>query len=121
MIIRHCGLLDNNNNLEVIFEGVPDGTTITLSGSAGDLGILTVSDGKILFKKMENGDYILRMHLPDGTRLFAGFTISGKEIKNHHSTFQNLVMMWDVISDFAKRIDSVDKKISKITDGYITE
>jgi hypothetical protein len=119
MSIRELGLL-TEGRLDIEFVGLNEGERITLRASNGKYAVGALSAGKVSFQ----GDFLTE---GETYTVWAGnnyvfFTYAnGAFYHVYDGVTQELTKMWAVIADLAVDLKKVDEKISKFTDGFITE
>lgn len=119
MSIRELGSL-TEGRLDIEFVGLNEGERITLRASNGKYAVDAISAGRVSFR----GEFLTagETYTVWAGSNYVSFTYAnGAFYHVYDGVTQELTKMWAVIADLAVDLKKVDEKISKFTDGFITE
>ena len=119
MSIRELGAL-TEGKLVIEFVGLNESEQIRLTRSDGKYAVGTLADDQVSF----SGDFLKdgESYTVQAGDAYAFFTYSnGAFYHVYDGVTQELTKMWAVIADLAVQLEEVDGKISKFTDGFVTE
>lgn len=121
-IIRDAGDLEDGL-LEVIINGVPNDTEITLVKNSGKYSVQSLQNGIAVFEIGDaDADYSLSFYNSDGDAIHLYFIVlKGGVIRKLDSMESEFAKLWRAISILADIAKLNENKVSALMDGYATE